>query len=154
MDLKDEISLEQVRNENECYRQTNQATIDCGMKALNGLFLLNGATATALFSQRDNQCLHYAAIIFAFAAILSVASLGASHLFNLILSETWRTTRPENDDAPWIPLPPLGKSLSVKELAQWRMRILVFCCCPGVLFIIGLVVAAVAIYSILRLNFL
>ncbi len=145
MDLQDEKSLEEMKHNHRCYQQANQAAIDNGTKALNALFLLNGAAATALLTQKDHRELQYTAGIFAFAALCSIFALGASHLFNLINSETWLLPAPEKDDDPWIPLRLFKRSISRNQLDTLRAWLLAFCCVPAVLFLVGLVVAALVI---------
>jgi hypothetical protein len=139
----------------EMFKASSQAAVDCGTKAVNALFLLNGAAATALLAQNDNAFLRYTAIVFSLAALWSIAALGLSHIFNLIISETWRNDTPQNPDEPWITLsiPPDSiffrflkkESLSQNDITLLRLKLLIFSCGPGVLFLVGLVFAALAI---------
>ena len=145
MALTQDMILEEAKHRNECFRSASQNAVDCGIKALNALFLLNGAATTALLAQRDNVALQMTAIIFAVGALLAILGLGMAHIINLILGETWRLPHPENNDAPWIPLLPLKKRLSFNELTKLRVWHLLFCCLPGVVFLIGLISAGLSL---------
>ena len=145
MDFEQEKALEEIRHNNQCHRQDNQATIDSGIKAMNALFLLNGASATALLAQKENTELRYAAIVFAFAALWAIASMGWLYVFNLTNSQTWITPEPKTDDIGWIPSFSSQKKLSRNQLNRSRVKLFWFSCVPGVLFLAGLFVAGMVI---------
>jgi hypothetical protein len=144
MTLEEELQLEEAKHRHECWRQTNRATIDSGIKGLASLFLLNGAAATALLAQQT-PALCYVALVFAFAALWTIAAFGAAYLLNLIIAETWRIPHPGKADDPWIPVPPWKRVLSETDIARWRVRIVVFSTVPAVLFLVGLILAGVSI---------
>ena len=145
MDFEQEKELKEIQHKMDCYRQIIQATIDCAAKALNGLFLLNGAAATALLAQKGNVPLQATGIIFAFGALLAIAGLGTSHVLNIVISETWRMPEPPDRDTPWIPSLPLKLELSRNQLSAWRLKNFVFCCSPAVVFLIGLIAAGLSL---------
>jgi hypothetical protein len=143
MTLEEEKALEEIRHRNECWRQTNQATIDAGMKALVALYLLNATAAVVLLTQ--GLCPRYVVLFFALAVPWAVAAFGATYLFNLVIGETWRLPPPKVPDDPWIPLAPWKRMLSLNDVARWRVRLVAFASVPAVLFMVGLVLAGVTI---------
>jgi hypothetical protein len=144
MTLEEGKILEEIQHRNECWRQTNQATIDTGAKALGALFLLNGSAATALLAQ-SGPALRYVALVFAFAALWAIVTGGVTYLFSLVIAETWRLPPPENPDDPWIPLIPWKRTLSLNDIARWRIRLVAFASVPAMLFLAGLVLTGITI---------
>jgi hypothetical protein len=138
--------------EQELFKQTNQSAIDFSLKTLGSLFLLNGAAATALLAQ-SSLPLKWPALIFGLAALWTVAAMGISYVFVLFLGETFVAPPPESPDAPWILLPlkeshktlvllkGVGPQISLNQITEWRIRLMMFSLVPAVLFLLGLLAA-------------
>jgi len=126
-------------------KQTNQAAIDIGRKALGSLFLLNGAAATALLAKEAGPVLP--ALIFAFSALWTVAAMGVSYVFCLALCAAFIGTDVAWPAKKWqkaiILAIGLPDRLDMTEIERWRRRLIIFSLGPAVLFLAGLFVAAV-----------
>ncbi len=70
----------------ELAKQTNQSAIDYGLRALQSIFLINGAAATAILAS-NNAILYSIAIKFAFGAGVAVFLFGLSYLYSLLCAE-------------------------------------------------------------------
>lgn len=125
----------------EMFRQTNQAAVDFSLKSLQGLFLLNGAAATALLAN-GKSALVSSALWFAVGAALAVAALGLSYLYTLLLAESWRTPLPSSSDEEYLPVewPHKVQYISLRQLGRWR-------CCPIGVFILSLIFFCIGVYS-------
>jgi len=111
-----------------CWTQANQSAIDSGTKAVNSLFLINGAAATALLAQPslDLKC---PAIIFAFAALVSIASLGMAFYHNSLLTKTFEKDTHDigpqvNEALPYFkPPPPLTRLNPYQRFTASTIRV-------------------------------
>ena len=67
-------------------KQNNQATLDYGLKALQALFLLNGAAATAILASGETV-LYHTVLCFGLGALVAIVALGLSYVINLLITE-------------------------------------------------------------------
>lgn len=77
----------------EVYRDSNKATIDYAKNAIQFVFLLNVAAATALFAKSGTEFI-VAAILFALGAGMATICMGATYITQFLITETWRQGDP------------------------------------------------------------
>lgn len=153
IEFEHQKQLSQIQANYDLQKQSNQAAIDAGFKALNALFLINGAAATALLSQ-SNDDFKAAALLFAAGAFISIVTLGCAHFFCLAICSSFNidyllekakaayAEKPDTNisELQWIPSPARGdgKSLSMNDIYWWRIKLAILAACSAIVFVGGL----------------
>lgn len=135
-----EKKLKEIQYRYDFSLQANQAAIEVGFKTLNALFLLNGATATALLAQ-SSEPLKNPAWLFGIGALLAIVALALAYFFSLALADAPTAEPPATPNSPYLGNPLTGKPRVLSEAGMHSFRICV--CAAGALsavaFIFGLV---------------
>ena len=142
-EFEQQKTLAKLQKDYDMQKQSNQAAIDAGFKSLNALFLLNGAAATALLSQGNND-FKAVALLFALGAFISIVTLGLAHFFCLAICSTFDAGQPKTLKSPWILSPVRGasKTLSYWDLHWWRIKLAILAVVSALIFVIGLLYTA------------
>ena len=115
----------------ELIKQTNQSTIDFALRALQSIFLINGAAATAILASKAIG-LYFIAIKFALGAGSVVFIFGLSYLFSILNVEYMmhRMNNPEDDTLPIIVW---NKIYYLNKIWIFRLRNLIIITFVGIL---------------------
>lgn len=119
------------------YRDSNKAAMEYAKNAIQFIFLLNGASATALFSKTDRVFI-FPASLFALGAFLAVLCVGLTYIVQMFICETWR------QDVEPYKMFILGKwrDVSIAQIEWSRTIAIALWLMSAVLFIVGLICAA------------
>lgn len=133
--------------EAEGFFQTNKATIEYSVRTISSLFLLNGAAATALFASKIPD-FYPSAIILGLGAFCAVTAFGASYLYNMLLSDTWRPDNEDfTEDEKVFKLDFIGsnKKVSYRDIQKYRLIPIAIVLCSMILFLVGMIVCAISL---------
>ena len=126
------------KHRQEMTKQTNEAAIEFSKRTLTSLFLLNGATATALLAKGGAYITP--AVWLAFGAFFAVVAFAVSYLYILLLLQTWDLDQPETNEEKYYTIERF--KLSYNDIERLRLIPISFAVISFVLFVVGIIKCA------------
>ena len=136
MELRDNITIEQVKTGLQTYLEMNKAAVLFSQKAIQGSFLLNGGAATAILASKSMDFVGFACS-FGFGAFLAVCAMAAAYATNLAVAETW--------ECHLIEKTPEEHATSFKKFQHWLLVSVAIGIASGVWFLVSLAAIFIAL---------
>ncbi len=130
----DENNSNDLKFTQDLIKQTNQAALDYALKAIQFLFLINGAAATAILAGKIER-LYPSAIWFGICACAAILLLGLSYVYNLLLTEYLMDCLHAREDKPTHEIILFCKKIEIPQL--WIMHLRTGICIFFALTIVG-----------------